>query len=38
MAAPIATPVMESSESGVLNTRSLPNRRWSPRVEPWMAL
>src|ERR1039458_10342286 len=38
MAAPIATPVMASSESGVLKTRSLPKRCCRPRVEPCIAL
>ena len=38
IAAPIATPVMASSDSGVPNTRSGPNSCTRPRVEPWIAL
>ena len=34
IAAPIATPVIASSESGVLKTRSGPNLAASPRVVP----
>ncbi len=38
IAAPIATPVIASSESGVVNTRSGPKRSTRPRVDPWIAL
>ena len=38
IAAPIATPVIASSDSGVVNTRPAPNFSSRPRVEPWIAL
>jgi len=36
--ASVATPVMASSDSGVVNTRSAPNFSRRPSVEPWIPL
>lgn len=38
MAAPMATPVIASSDKGVVKMRSGPKRSSRPRVDPWIAL